>query len=620
MKKLSLLAVLIAVAVTASAAGQVSASFHHLSKSQIKKENVLSKENAKLAKLEVMKSKAARVISEQPEGTVYDYQVSGLADYAIYEYNFLNVDQMRGTVRVVMADNNTVYLRNLLYQSDSNFGDNWVQGTIEGNVLSIPLGQSIYHDDENDYDVVLAWGEVVADGDDFAFVADETATDVKYLIGDDGSLTMQGGVLPTTTDWSQQAAYMGKGLCAIFSDDNSWGGFCNFSQVLSNPVEVADVPTVITEQPEGELNVYLRSGACIYNAYVGYGTPGVCEQNGKMFVVINEETGKAYINRVSFWHDFAESWVEGDYDAATGIITIPVGQYIYYNDKWSYGVQMMWGSTSVYVDVDAEGHPVYALNTEIDEDVTEIKFQIDGEYIRLLDSEGDMDAEYPDNLVATGVYWHFTDDLHMTALEFDTSGKLFNLVPAVPCGPTEVEWHDGGDESGFNHVEFVPPTTDIEGNPLDPESLSYSFYTDDDQLFTFEAATYFYDLREDMTEIPFDMFKEGMDFFGGYENPTFGARFYRTNAEGFEPFFTWRIGVQAIYTVDAPDVDGAPRKAPVANKSEIVYYELPNTAVTSVKAELDNNAPVYNVMGQKMNATNLPAGLYIQNGHKFIVK
>ena len=56
------------------------------------------------------------------------------------------------------------------------------------------------------------------------------------------------------------------------------------------------------------------------------------------------------------------------------------------------------------------------------------------------------------------------------------------------------------------------------------------------------------------------------------------------------------------------------------NKSNIVYYELPLSAIESVKAELDNNAPVYNVMGQKMNSKNLPAGVYIQNGKKFIVK
>ena len=146
----------------------------------------MSKENAMLAKKSVMQSKAARVITEQPEGTAYDYQTAGRADYAYYEYGFLDVVDMSGKTRVVFAEDGTVYVRNLLFNSGNNFGDNWVKGTIEGNVLSIPLGQSIYRDDENDYDVVLAWGEVVADGEDFALVRDESVTEVKYLIDEDG--------------------------------------------------------------------------------------------------------------------------------------------------------------------------------------------------------------------------------------------------------------------------------------------------------------------------------------------------------------------------------------------------------------------------------------------------
>ncbi len=623
MRRLTLLLVLVAVATVASATGHFKANMRQMSRNQINKENVMSKQNAVKAKNDVMTSKAARVISTQPQGTAYDYQITGRADYAFYEYSFLNVEDMNGSVRVVFADDGTVYLRNLLYQSGYNFGENWVQGTIEGNVLSIPLGQSIYRDDEYDYDIVLAFGEVVADEEnDFAFVPDESVTEVKYLIAEDGSMTMQGGVLPTSTQLWEQEAYMGTGLAAVYSDDGSWGGFCNFSQVLSNPTEVVNVPTVITEQPEGEFSTYIRSGACVYNAYPGYGKPGVCNQTGKMFVVTNAETGKAYIQRASYWHNFASAWIEGDYDASTGLITIPVGQYVYYNANYNYGIQMMWGSTSTYQDVDPNtGEPVYYLNTEIDEDVTEIQFKIDGDHIYLLGSEGDMDAEYPYNMEATGVYWHFTDDLHMTALEFNTSGEYFNLVPAVPADPTDVVWFDGGDESGYSHIEFIPPMTDIDGNPLDPESLSFSFYTDDDQLFTFEASTYYYDLRWDMTEIPFSVFAEGTDFFGGYEVTTYGAQFYRTNAEGYDPFFTHRIGVQAIYTVDVPDSQSSvPQKSAVVNKSNIVYYELPPTAIDNVNIQLENNGPIYNVMGQKMNTSSLPAGIYIQDGHKFIVK
>ncbi len=613
MKKLSLLSLLLTVAVMASATGYFKANVRQLSHNQIKKENVLSKQNAMLTQKSLMQSKAARVITAQPEGTAYDYQTSGRADYAYGD--FMNVDNISGKTRVVFAENGTVYVRNLLFHSGDFFGENWVQGTIEGNVLTIPLGQSIFYDPEYDADIALTWGEVVLNNEGlYDFVPNESVTEVKYLIAEDGTMTMQDGVLPTSDAPWEQEAYLGTGLAGCWTDDGSWCGICNFSHVLSNPAEAVVPPTVITEQPEGELRTYMRSGACVFNAYPGYGSPGVIEQTGKMYVVLNTEQGKAYIQRVSYWQD-VEGWVEGTYDEATGIISIPVGQYLYYSERGEYGIQMMWGSTTTYEDIDPRtGQPVYYLNTVIDEDVTEIQFQIEGDYIKLLGSEGDMNAEYPYNLEATGVYYHFTDDLHMTALEFDTQGVYFVATPAVPADPTDVEWHDGGNENGSSHLMFTPQPTDIDGNVLDTECLSYSIYTDDDQLFTFEASIYYYDFREDVTEIPHEFFKEGYDFSGGWEITEYEIFFYRTNADGFEPFFNNRIGIQAIYRVD----DGS--KALVENRSNIVYYELGNTAICDVKTDAQVNGPIYNLMGQKMNTNNLPAGIYIQNGRKFIVK
>ena len=607
-----------AAAITASAAGQFKANVRQLPKNQIKKENVLTQKEVQQAKKDLMQFKAANVITEQPAGTAYDYQASGRADYAYQGY--VNTDFIYGKVRVVYADDGTVYLRNLLFHSGDFFGDNWVQGTIEGNVLTIPLGQSIYWDDFYQADVVLTWGEVVCLDEDtyeFDFIPDESVTEVKYLIGEDGSLTMLDGIAPASDQPWEIEAYMGTGLGICWSDDGSWGGICNFSHELSDPVEPPVAPTVITEQPDGELSTDLRSGVCVYNAYPGYGSPGVTPQSGKMYVVINHETGKAYIQKPSYWHDFADGWVEGTFDEATGIISIPVGQYIYYSERGQYGIQMMWGSTYTYQDIDPNtGQPVYYLGTEIDEDVTEIQFKIDGDVISLLNSEGDMDAEYPDNMVATGVYWHFTDDLHMTALEYNTTGKYFILTPAVPADPTDVDWHDGGDEYGYSHFEFVPHVVDVNGNDLDPECLGYSLYTDDDQLFTFEASTYSVDLYQDMTVIPHELFKEAYDFSGGYEINTFAIFFYRTNAEGYEPFFNNRIGIQAVYTVPDPETG-----TNIVNRSNIVYYQLPSTSLESVMADaVDDNAPVYNVLGQKMDSNNLPAGIYIKNGKKFIVK
>ena len=45
------------------------------------------------------------------------------------------------------------------------------------------------------------------------------------------------------------------------------------------------------------------------------------------------------------------------------------------------------------------------------------------------------------------------------------------------------------------------------------------------------------------------------------------------------------------------------------------------TAIEGVEMDADKNAPVYNLQGMKMqDAENLPKGIYVKNGKKFVVK
>ena len=151
-------------------------------------------------------------------------------------------------------------------------------------------------------------------------------------------------------------------------------------------------PTLITEQPPGELTTYRRSGGCISSSYFGISTN---EQQGKFDVVINGT--EAYIKNPS-WHEGSyNTWVSGTYDAETGRISIPTGQYLYWNETNEYGIQMMWGSTSG----ENEGSESYPLKADLDENVTEICFQINEEAktITLLDSEGNLEAEFPTNIM-----------------------------------------------------------------------------------------------------------------------------------------------------------------------------------------------------------------------------
>ena len=371
------------------------------------------------------------------------------------------------------------------------------------------------------------------------------------------------------------------------------------------PEPEPETPTVITEIPEGcQIYTYYRNSATIYSSIFGIGGG---ETDGKFTVAFDLTNGDVYIQNPVWYYDSYNTWVKGTYDWMTGIITIPTGQYLTWNDSYQYGIVLGMGSTYVYEDgVDEEtGEPNYYLGTELDERATEIQFMIDDDTIYLLNTEGDINAEFPENYNAYGLYCYYSDDQSFTTIEFanrdeygyaEPFGYMVDLKPAVPANPTADEWYDCGDESGFSRFYFTLPTTDVDGNMIDPEYLSYSVYVDNGngpEVFTFDAATYSYDLTEDLTEIPYSIYGGGYDFRNGY------VYFYRTNAEGFDPLFTQNIGIQAHYTVDG-----------VKNSSDIVWLYDVESGVNEMNADKAvASVRYYNVAGQQIAQ---PSGMTIK--------
>ena len=364
--------------------------------------------------------------------------------------------------------------------------------------------------------------------------------------------------------------YVGQEGCIAIRHYNVSDMFwLNIDDVAINDDELEpepEVPTFITDLPEGcVVKEYWRNSACIYNSIFGIGQQAT---DGKFQVAFDEANGEAYVQNISWWHDSYDTWVKGTYDAATGMIIIPTGQFLYYYDGYGYGIQMGMGMTYVYED---EGETY--MGYEIDDRTTEIQMMVDGENIYLLGTEGDVNAEFPFNYNATGLMTYYNDDLSMTALEFcnlDAEGNQmpfgvnFELAPAVPAKPTADEWYDCGDESGFSRFYFTLPNADVDGKMIDPSLLSYSIFVDNGngpEIFHFTGDDYTYDLNydEDITEVNYDLYSNAVDFNRGY------VYMYRTNAEGFEPLFTENIGIQVYYTVDG-----------VKNASEIAWlYDTP---------------------------------------------
>jgi len=312
----------------------------------------------------------------------------------------------------------------------------------------------------------------------------------------------------------------------------------------------------ITEQPAGTLKSYERVGnsvVCDYEDgfYVAY-------QEGKVSIVFAED-GKVYMKDPLFAMAYG-TWAEGTLSEDGTTISIPMGQVIYHSEYYDADVILSWGSTSEGI-INWDTYEV-EVNYTPDETVTEAIFRIDGDKVYLENSQGAevLTAEDLSEFAATGLSAIWADNRHwVETIEWGTVlTEIPAAQPAVPANPEIIEWRDMGNENGYNRLEFKINLVDVDGNPLDVEQgqLTYSIFTDNDELFTFDSYNYGYDFNyQDVTEVPYNQYS--------YNFSPNSIYFYRTNAEGYDRFFDWRIGMQVYYTVNG-----------VRNASDIVYLEV----------------------------------------------
>ena len=509
-----------------------------------------------------MRPKAlGNLITEQPEGEVKQYVRSGFG-FTVSDGTLFTTTQDAKTSIVYDADGTTVYIKNIVNGMSYDFGDSWAVGTLsaDGTTITVSLEQTVGWSWMYDVGIRLAWGRTVSndEGTMVSFERDETVTEAVYVI--DGETISLQGTSGATEFQNTIEDFVAEGLTCVYEDDGAWPGYLEWNTVLTER-EPVPVPEIITEQPAGELHSYIRSGA---NIYQGWDGPAMVNQSGMADVVFDEDGETVYLRDVVY-EVASNVWVKGTINADRTKITVPMGQYLYWDENGEYGMVLQWMSTN--------------------------------------------------NFIATGLGVVYNNDLTFCAMDFNTVYNEFHLVPAVPADPVlyEDSWFDSGEEDGYSCFDFTVLAEDVDGNYIDPTHLVYSIFTDDDVPFVFEAATYSYDLTEDMTDIPYEIYSSGYDF------DMSRIYFYRTNM-GDNPMFTQRIGIQVHY--DVPVTSKGRDITIVRNSSNIVYWELPPSAISEVRTEpTTTDDAYYNMMGQRFNAgSTLPAGIYIHKGKKIIVK
>ena len=347
---------------------------------------------------------------------------------------------------------------------------------------------------------------------------------------------------------------------------------------------------IITEQPEGTVVNYTRNGEYMTVSLYGYETD---YQTGRIKVVYADDGQTVYIQDPLCYGEGVGAWVQGQLSDDGLTISVPLGQYVAYNEEYDYGLILAWGSTMV-IDL---GDDFYWLDFYADESVDVVTYAVDPESgtITMVGSEGSVDNPYPYNCEATGLAGIWSDDGSVATIEWNTTWTVRgDAVPAVPANPEVTDFFDSGNEEGYTRMDFNINLVDVDGNPLDADCLTYSIFTDNDELFTFDYETYGLNngFTTDMTEIPYG--------YSGYDFYLRRVYFYRTNT-GDNPLFEYRIGMQLNYTVDG-----------ITNKSDIVYldfYPIPIAVEELNAGKCVDDVRYFNVAGQEMAQ---PNGLTIQ--------
>ena len=213
-------------------------------------------------------------------------------------------------------------------------------------------------------------------------------------------------------------------------------------QAHDKQLKTPDGMVIITEQPEGQVKIYNRSGYIVNDDNLNSSTPTT--QTGVMTVVFSDDN-TVYIEDPVSGHTY-NRWAKGSLSADGTTITLPLGQYIDYIHSFDMAIALG------ILDFDEQ------QNTFVpDEQATEITYTLDGDNI-LLDNThrrrilGTIYRPFRDFMELDGK-WAGTGDYASVYTPFDEE----TTTPPASLGTTRLKMT----ASMFSGIDWEHFTTDI---------------------------------------------------------------------------------------------------------------------------------------------------------------
>lgn len=387
-------------------------------------------------------------------------------------------------------------------------------------------------------------------------------TDTTYTYVPDGK-----PITYTVTDSTialDNAATASEGLAAFYAGGSNDGQWANFTDVMTvmRPKDV----TIVT--PPAGLTTE-RYSVVSTRAY----SDGVNNKDVK-WVNVGTTGNQLYISGLSSSLP-ADTWAVGNLSADKKTVTFPYGQVM--GVKHAYLYYIMAADTTV-ASSPWGNYTSYKLAGELTLDYDAATRQLSTPRVLAIN---------------TNLGQYLSTDTRLIAPVLSP----FTAKAATPRTPLIVNVGDFWQQEGDYSLAFTLSPFAADSTILDPDHTYYRVYLDS-TLFTFTSSAY-PTLSADRTEIPIDF--SDNDWFKVSDN----MRFTYIQRNGFA-----RMGVQLVY------IDGSNEKA-----SDIAWWEMPNTAVTSVMA---HNTPkpsgIYDLTGRRYSSTqDLQPGFYIINGEKRLI-
>lgn len=451
----------------------------------------------------VAANNVTEIITRAPgEPKFYDKHAAGQYQYWWWDYEY----DGNYPAEIVWGDNGEVYFKDIISEGVT---DSYVKGSVEGDLITVPLNQTVWFDDSAGWGLNLgvfhaeisyfdASGGAVSSpveggSRSFTFTLDESFESVSYKISPDGTVSLTGMPDDMLKDSDIPAYWVGY----YYTDDLQYGGYAEYLQVFT--VDDSNTPVSI---PEGaEVEKYVMSDG-VHGSLVD-----VAIYEGNLYIRgLNSEMPSATVMAA----------IRGDK------AYLPQDQFMGLNVEYIYTKIVVQTDEDEYELADAEMEYVFDLNLEN----CEIVSDMEGYFLCFNASLTEC--------IPTAVYKEIS-----LSKNLEESG--------MPRAPIDVTYDDYFEYMGAGELMFYLSNISDTGALLNPENLYFRVFVDGEPLIFQEKEDPDFDIIYYGIEQPTELLPYGFNnqydiTIGDYLPDQYDVLLYNTD-------FT-TVGVQLLYISD----------------------------------------------------------------------